>query len=235
MSSSRSWGVSLIASGAIAIVLSGAWVSSQTPSPASAPATQAAANSGGPPPLPYVELGACPFECCTYRDWRASRPISAQENWDNPRETTARRKTVFGIARGDTITAMTGHTMTTKAGHLRVAKDATLTVLSSQFPKQPVEKIPVHAGDIVYLLVPHGEAAYSIWYGGRVLERVDMSDLLAAITEANPNGAPPKDVLEQPAFEWWVRVRNQQGDIGWTDRARDFAGADACSNALPSR
>ena len=24
-----------------------------------------------PPPVPYEEQGACPFECCTYRTWRA--------------------------------------------------------------------------------------------------------------------------------------------------------------------
>ena len=26
--------------------------------------------------LPYKDVGACPFECCTYRDWFAGKPIS---------------------------------------------------------------------------------------------------------------------------------------------------------------
>lgn len=185
------------------------------------------------PPLPYVEQDVCPFQCCTYRDWRASRPMTAHDGWDDPR-LTARRKTVFGIARGDTVTAMTGVIMTTKAGRLRLSKDATLTSVPSRFPKQPPEKVSAHAGDVIHLLVPHGEGTYTVWYDGRLLEAVDLSDLMVAAI-GQTQGAPPKDVFEQPVYEWWVRVRNQQGEVGWTDRARDFTGADACSNALPSR
>jgi SH3-like domain-containing protein len=228
---------------ALAVVLcgasSGAWLSASSVSAASS-AAQAAPLAAPPaqdersvPPLPYVEQGVCPFECCQYRDWRASRPMTAHDGWDDPR-LTARRKTVFGIARGDTITAMTGLVMTTKAGRLRINKDATLTSVPSRFPKQPPEKVSAHAGDVLYLLVPHGEGVYTIWYDGRLLESVDVSDLMVAAV-GQTVGAPPKDVLEQPVYEWWVRVRNQQGEVGWTDRARDFTGADACSNALPSR
>jgi SH3-like domain-containing protein len=187
---------------------------------------------GGVPPVPYVEMDACPFECCQYRDWRASRPITAQDGWDDPRN-TSRRKTAFGIPRGDTVTAMTGLIMTTKAGHLRVSKDATLTSVPSRFPKQAPETVSLHAGDTVYLLVPHGQNNYTIWFDGRVFEAVDLND--AIVNAMAQTAIPPKEIFEQPAYEWWVRVRNQQGDVGWTDRARDFTGANACSNALPSR
>ncbi len=27
------------------------------------------------PPLPYIDQGACPFECCTYREWRANEAV----------------------------------------------------------------------------------------------------------------------------------------------------------------
>lgn len=221
--------VLLIALGvSLAGALCGAWSAGQ-----SAPQSAPAQDERGAPPLPYVEQGVCPFECCQYRDWRASRPMTAHDGWDDPRN-TARRKTVFGIARGDTITAMTGLVMTTKAGHLRINKDATLTATPSRFPKQPPEKASAHAGDVIYLLVPHGEGNYTVWFDGRLLEAVDLSDLMVAAIGPTP-GVPPKEVFEQPIFEWWVRVRNQQGEIGWTDRARDFTGPDACSNALPSR
>ena len=35
----------------------------------------------GAPPMPYIDQGACPFECCTYRDWVAEAGFQAVEFW----------------------------------------------------------------------------------------------------------------------------------------------------------
>src|SRR6476661_2097404 len=28
------------------------------------------------PPMPYIDKGACPFECCTYRQWSVKQPTA---------------------------------------------------------------------------------------------------------------------------------------------------------------
>lgn len=256
----------------------GVVLAGQEPAPGTAAAGAGAAASGAPPPMPYVEYDVCPFECCIYRDWKASRSITAHERWRDPRM-AERPKVAFGIARGEVVTAMTGLVMTTKPGRARVPNDGLLEVGWRRFIGRPFEKRPIHAGDIVYLLVPHSDHSFTAWYGGTLLDQivpVVVPGRAAAGASAPANGAPadgdasagtvtgatagsattggttaggaaatgaagaaiaerPLEVLEQPVFEWWVRVRNERGEIGWTDRARDFSGTDSCRTALPSR
>lgn len=261
--------------------------------PAPGPAAAGPAASGAPPPMPYVEYDVCPFECCIYRDWKASRSITAHERWRDPRM-AERPKVAFGIARGEVVTAMTGLVMTTKPGRARVPNDGLLEVGWRRFIGRPLEKRPIRAGDIVYLLVPHSDHSFTAWYGGALLDQivpVVVPGRAAAGASAPASGAAadgdasastaagataggattggaatggtvtagtatagtaagvaaatgaagaataerPLEVLEQPVFEWWVRVRNERGEIGWTDRARDFSGTDSCRTALPSR
>jgi hypothetical protein len=212
-----------------------------------------------PPPLPYVEYDVCPFECCTYRDWKASRSITVYERWRDPRN-AERSKVAFAIQRGETVTAMTGLVMTTKAGRARVPKDGVLEVVPRRFIGRPPEKLPIRVGDIIYLLTPHSEHTYTAWFGGNLLEQiVPVVDPPAAGSTASApatatsgpvaaNGVPPASGASSSApaaaavvstgdqpLEWWIRVRNEQGEVGWTDRARDFSGADGCRTALPSR
>jgi hypothetical protein len=35
------------------------------------------------PPMPYNDVGACPFECCHYGAWTASKPAIARQTYDS--------------------------------------------------------------------------------------------------------------------------------------------------------
>ncbi len=89
----------------------------------------AAAQPPAAPPVPYVDEGACPFECCTYRDWIAEAPFQAVAYW-RP-DGADRRKPVFSIAKGERVTAMSGVVVTTRAGEARITSDAVLDVYAT--------------------------------------------------------------------------------------------------------
>src|SRR5882724_5618085 len=53
------------------------------------------------PPNPFIDNGACPFECCTYRDWKTVKPITLL---DKPKGAAS----VGYVAAGSTVHAITG-------------------------------------------------------------------------------------------------------------------------------
>src|SRR5437868_5534785 len=53
------------------------------------------------PPSPFIDRGACPFECCLYRQWRALRPVVVV---DRPRGNRA----VGRLREGEWVSALTG-------------------------------------------------------------------------------------------------------------------------------
>src|ERR1041384_46047 len=67
-------------------------------------------------PIPFEDKGACPFECCTYRQWVATEttPVKASHRDDSP--------VVFRIKKGERVTALTGIVITTKPGKAQVTK-----------------------------------------------------------------------------------------------------------------
>ncbi len=170
------------------------------------------------PPVPYVDEGACPFECCTYRDWTATAAVAAYDHWRwQSVSPSSPHKVVFNIAKGDVVTALSGVVVTTRPGRLRVTKATTAKSFSVRFPKMPPEDIRFQRDDVLYLLTYRGEGAFTVWFTGRLLEELDTSRL---------------GVLEEsPVTQWWVRIRNGKGQIGWTNRAADFSNKDACGGA----
>jgi hypothetical protein len=68
-------------------------------------------------PAFYVDKGACPFECCTYREWRAEKPtrLYADPNADSP---------FVGVAeKGIFVKAETGEVHTTTPGKFIVKRN----------------------------------------------------------------------------------------------------------------
>jgi hypothetical protein len=176
--------------------------------------------------MPYVDHGACPFECCTYRDWTAEMKLTAYESHDP----NSRGRVIFTLAPGERVTATTGLVRTTVAGEVTVTSATTVDVLSHQSPMNAAEKLALEPGERVYLLAPRGEGWMSGWYRGRVLDEFD----------ANGFGRPADCARRQkctgtidraPEFDWWARVRNATGQIGWVlipRGKRAFSGPDAC-------
>ena len=58
------------------------------------------------PPHVFVDVGACPFECCTYRQWTTKKSTSL---FDRPRG----RQVVATLSEGDVVQGMTGEVIST--------------------------------------------------------------------------------------------------------------------------
>lgn len=104
------------------------------------------------PPVPYVDKGACPFECCTYREWNVTKPTAARKNMSDDSPIGFRMKP------GEKVIGVTGVVITTQPGMARVLKKTTLG------------KIRLNRGDELFLLTNLGEGFSKIWYKGRIFE-----------------------------------------------------------------
>src|SRR5271157_1196932 len=66
------------------------------------------------PEIPFEDVGACPFECCTYRAWTAS------ESTDLRSDRSPQVPLVASIRQDDAVTGLTGVVVTQKAGRALV-------------------------------------------------------------------------------------------------------------------
>ena len=187
------------------------------------PGGQQLADVAAPPRMPFVDRGACPFECCMYGDWSATAPTVVYDslNWHLPSPQPGR--VAFAVTAGEIVTAMTGVVVTTKPGVVRIGSAVTVMHRSLRFPLAPEERVSLKPGDVLYLLTYHGEGEYTAWFNGRLLDAVDTLPLQGA------TGWPGKGVLnEAPVAQWWVQVRNEKGQTGWTNQPEAFGNKDAC-------
>ena len=169
------------------------------------------------PPMPYIAEGACPFECCTYRDWTATAPVTAYDYWRwQSVSPGSPHKVVFTVAKNEVVTALTGVVVTLRPGRVEITGAVKAQSFSHRFPKMPPEDVHLAPGDVLYLLTYLGEGAYTAWFKGRLLEEIDATGIAGDI--------------EKPVTQWWVRIRNRRGQIGWTNQPGDFANKDACGN-----
>jgi hypothetical protein len=115
------------------------------------------------PQFPYEDAGACPFECCAYRNWIANKDIEIQQdrNENSP--------TLFNIKKGEWVKALTGVVITTVPGQAKLIKPTTINGMSAKI------------GEIVYLMTYHGEGEYETWYKGKKWEPYADVDALEII------------------------------------------------------
>ena len=164
------------------------------------------------PPIPYEDVGACPFEGCTYREWVANAPVEIRT------ERTLSSPVAFALTRGERVTAVTGVVITTRPG--RVEFDMAQDIEASG------GRIHVEPGQPLYLLTSQGEGFMKAWLNGRMYESVDT----ATFSNGGCAGGPRPCVgrlVERWQFEWWVQIRNAAGKIGWTREPDKFDNKDA--------
>jgi hypothetical protein len=162
------------------------------------------------PPIPFDEDGACPFQCCTYRDWSVDwdTDLHADRKDDSP--------IVFHAALGDTVSALTGVVTTTKVG--RATGSRQVTVGSKH--------IMVAAGEPIYLLRNVG-SDWKIWING-ITDEQYIPNQGYCTGDKQSSDECALTVVEQPQIVWWAKVRDAQGREGWTREVDHFGNIDSC-------
>lgn len=164
------------------------------------------------PPMPYEDIGACPFEGCVYREWVANAPVTVR---------TGRRTSdpvAFTLQAGEHVQAVTGVVVTLKPG--RVMFRAPIDLPSTQ------GAVHVEPGDTLYLLTYRGEGETTAWFKGQLYETLDGSEFFNGLCELRPNECNGT-IVERPERVWWVRLRQLKGLYGWSSEPDTFDNKDS--------
>jgi hypothetical protein len=153
------------------------------------------------PPATYVAIGACPFECCTYRTWTVNEDVTLVDREHGTK--------VVGVARkGASVEGITGNLSVSPipAGVL-------------------VDEPPLKAGDLFFILDYTGEGLYRYWFNGKVAD-----DEVGQWDEGCKDECPVVflEPLKPGHMDWWVKVRMKDGVVGWTNKTERFDHMDAC-------
>jgi len=160
-------------------------------------------------PATYIDKGACPFECCTYRRWKTQKDTVAYALPDK------RSKRVGTYHKGSWVRGLTGEVHTITPGKFVVRRD------HDRYQYQ----------DVLWVYTPLGEGFYKIWYKGRM--RQESLNFMSGLADDNsPSCVETPDCwveVEVPLKTvWWAKVRSSAGWIGWTDQTGNFGNMDAC-------
>lgn len=159
------------------------------------------------PKVPYKDVGACPFECCLYRQWTANKDTVIYK------QMSEKSPVAFKVKRREKVTGVTGVVITNKAGTVRALKDFTATEDSKDITGN---KFSIKSGDIFYVLTSMGEGFHQLWYKGKFFQD-------EIYNEKNMK------ILTVPKADWWVKIKNRKGQIGWTKLPENFDNKDGCS------
>ena len=164
------------------------------------------------PPTPFEDVGACPFEGCTYREWSAKETVAIR---------AARRTTgslAFSVKAGEKVTALTGVVVTLRPGRVQFRERTTLRTATGN-----VQIVP---GETLYLLTYQGEGFTKAWLRGQSLTDVDTTQFINGVCDNQPSRCLGK-VIQESQTEWWVQIRNRSGKVGWTREPEKFDGKDS--------
>jgi hypothetical protein len=160
------------------------------------------------PPAIYIDKGACPFECCTYRRWRTEKTTIAYARPDK----RSRRIGKFRV--GSNVVALTGEVRTIPGKFV---------IIKAHEKYKP--------GDVLWVYTPLGEGFYQVWFKGKMYQQ-GLEYMSGPFEQSLPRceetpecwGKLEKDLQ----VEWWVKIRSADGWVGWTDQAENFGNKDAC-------
>ena len=165
------------------------------------------------PTVPIREEGACPFECCIYREWTAEDTILV---YLKERDTT---KVAFLISPGDSFDALTGNQYVLKLG---------LVIVTDTIPEGWSHGSPLVPGDSIWLLSNGIEGDFPAWEGGG-----RFTALFEWWANGLDGGSGEGDVcklIEWPETEWWVKIKAKSGRVGWIKmEGVHVSGSDQCA------
>ncbi len=163
------------------------------------------------PPLPFEDIGACPFEGCVYREWAANSQVTVR------RERRPDSPVAFTLEKGDRVQALTGIVVTLKPGRVQFRNAVDLTSSAGRLYVEP--------GETLYLLTYYGEGVTTAWFKGRLYDEVDGSEFINAICDFRP-GTCNGTIVDKPQKVWWVRLRHRNRVSGWSNETEKFDNKD---------
>lgn len=169
--------------------------------------TTVAAYSQKRPPKVLVDKGACPFECCVYREWKTEKTTVAFARPDK------RSKKVGKFRAGSQVVALTG-LVRTVGGRFVV--------------KKSYEKYK--PGDVLWLYTYFGEGVFKVWFKGKMFsENLGFSPYGGSMRKrCEVENLCWGELDEELEMTWWIKIRSADGWTGWTNQGKNFSGADEC-------
>ena len=166
------------------------------------------------PPNPYRHDGACPFECCTYRQWKTRAAVQLRESIDSS-------KIVAEIPAGASVAGLTGEVRLEPEPYAVLEDNGELK-----------------AGSVIFFLDNIGEGNINYWYEGELNPGLGLREGLKSNTYENCASNPTsmkgncslKKMRPERKFmnEWWVKIRFA-GIEGWVLNTGQFDNVDACA------
>lgn len=171
-------------------------------------ATPGLADTPPPPPAPYVLKGACPFECCTYRDWSVERDTTLYTQPDT------KSRPVGVVKAGQWVVGVTGEVHSTPVRFI---------VGRAYGPYRP--------GEVIWVYGYEGEGFFQILSDGQL-----VSEDLHFSPYGGTSGTRCQDDKEdcwgtlekEMSNPWWVKIKGQDGLEGWSNQPENFGNVDAC-------
>jgi len=159
------------------------------------------------PSLPYVDLDACPFEGCTYREWTARKSAVVYDTWE------VKRRQVARISVGEKVTSVTGVVITFRPGTIRMDRD---------LPEAGLKR-----GDTILTYTYRGEGFSAVWFKGRFHSEFDISFTKWPDGSGCGGTHCAATYTDLGKITWWVQVRLSSGGMGWVDMTNaEFDGMD---------
>ena len=163
--------------------------------------------------------GACPFECCIYRDWIAEGPVVVRT------EPRSGASVVATLPAGARFEADTGFVRITGIQLVVVSRpvEAWVHQPGRRDGGRP-DTIP--AGDTLLVLEHLGEGHVMMTHGD---DLISAEQFWPSGDGWTPYGGPKGAVIGTHAAEWWARVRTGAGATGWIDAyGSELGNVDAC-------
>lgn len=154
--------------------------------------------------LPFEDDGACPFECCTYRQWTVAENTRIYKTRDD------KSQVVFTANKGDAVKGVTGIVVTIRPGRALIKKSVALGL---------DDPVTIPAGETLQVLHYEGEGFSKFWFRGKT-----YSDEIPFPDEETDS----IKTLNGPETVWWVQIENAKGQSGWSKETEHFDHMDAC-------
>ena len=163
--------------------------------------------------------GACPFECCMYREWLAAAPVL-----------------VRAAPQGDAAVVVTlppGTRFDADTGFVRITQPQLVVATApvEAWRHQPGQRgggrpDTIAAGDTLLVLEHLGEGHVMMTHGD---DLVSAEQFWPSGDGWMPHGGPKAEVIGDHEAEWWARIRTDDGTTGWIDAyGSELGNVDAC-------